>query len=377
FAGNRSSNSLPYVDRLLRAGAILLGRSTSPEFGLLCVCHSPLWGVTRNPWNLEYSPGGSSGGAGAALAAGMTTIADGSDYGGSIRVPASASGVFGIKPSYGRVPAGTVESLDPYHAYGPMTRTVADGALMLNVMAGQHHSDPASVPGRFRLPLKPKDIKGWRVALSMDLGYFEIDSEVVSNTLAAADAFRELGCTVDEVTIPWTKDIFEAAATHYAAYLYYEDPEQMDPEKGALLADSTLAYTAKSAARHRLSFEQAQQVRARMYADLEKIFRRYRVMLCPMLGITGVPADLPVEGVDVYINGKKQDPEWDWCLAYPFNMLGYLPIASVPSGFSSQKMPTGLQIVGQPFDEVSVFRAAYAFERVRPWMDCPERRPPL
>ena len=190
------------MDRLLRAGAILFARTTTPEFALLGVTHSDLWGVTRNPWNLDFSPGGSSGGAGAALAAGMTTLADGSDIGGSIRIPASCCGVFGLKPSHGRVPSGGPGSLDSYLAYGPMTRTVADAALMLNVMAGQHHDDPASVPDELALPLHPEGIKGWRIALSMDLGYFEVDPEVVRNTESAAAALREAGAIVEEVRMP-------------------------------------------------------------------------------------------------------------------------------------------------------------------------------
>ena len=153
YENHRSPKSLAYVDRLLRAGAILLGRSTTPEFALLGVTHSDLWGVTRNPWNLDMTPGGSSGGAGAALAAGMTTLADGSDIGGSIRIPASCCGVFGLKPAHGRVPTGSAGALDPYLAYGPMTRRVADSALMMNVMAGQHRDDPVSVPSRLRPPL--------------------------------------------------------------------------------------------------------------------------------------------------------------------------------------------------------------------------------
>ena len=165
---HRPARSLVYVDRLLRAGAILLARTTTPEFALLGVTHSVLWGVTRNPWNLALSPGGSSGGAGAALAAGMTTLADGSDIGGSIRIPASCCGVFGLKPSHGRVPSGGPGSLDSYLAYGPMVRTVADAALMLNIMAGRHRDDPASVPDELALPLHPEGIEGCRIAFSMD-----------------------------------------------------------------------------------------------------------------------------------------------------------------------------------------------------------------
>ena len=372
---HRPLKSLACVDRLLHAGAIVLGRTTTPEFALLGVTHSDLWGVTRNPWNLDFSPGGSSGGAGAALAAGMTTLADGSDIGGSIRIPASCCGVFGIKPSHGRVPSGGPGSLDSYLAYGPMTRTVADAALMLNVMAGQHRDDPASVPGELALPLHPDGIRGWRIALSMDLGYFEVDPEVVRNTESAAAALREAGAIVEEVRMPWTRRVFEAGAAHYAAFPGYPDPETISPEDRALLSAPAREYQAYMRAMPRLEPEEAEAVRLSMYRDMAGVFGRYRVLITPTTGVPSVPADLPIEGATLAINGKPVDPVWDWCLTYPFNMLGHLPAASAPSGFSSSGVPTGLQIVGAPYDEAAVLQVAAALERVRPWLDGPERRP--
>ena len=377
YAEHRSRRSLAYVDRLLRAGAILLARSTTPEFALLGVTHSALWGVTRNPWNPDLTPGGSSGGSGAALAAGMTTLADGSDIGGSIRIPASCCGVFGLKPAHGRVPSGAPGSLDPYLAYGPMTRGVADAALMMNVMAGQHREDPVSVPGRLRLPLRPGGIEGWRIALSMDLGYFEIDPEVERNTRAAADALRAAGAVVEEVKIPWTRKVFEAGLTHYAAFIGYEDPERMAPERRDLLSASAREYPAYLRRMPRLDFEGSEACRLSMYEDMAGLFRRYRALVTPATGVPAVAADLPVEGATLTINGKAQDPVWDWCLSYPFNMLGHLPCASAPSGLSSQGVPTGLQIVGHAYDEAGVLRIGAALERVQPWLDRPERRPAL
>ena len=374
---HRPARSLVYVDRLLRAGAILLARTTTPEFALLGVTHSALWGVTRNPWNPALSPGGSSGGAGAALAAGMTTLADGSDIGGSIRIPASCCGVFGLKPSHGRVPSGGPGSLDSYLAYGPMTRTVADAALMLNVMAGRHRDDPASVPDELALPLYPEGIKGWRIALAMDLGYFEVDPEVVRNTESAADALREAGAIVEEVRMPWTRRVFEAAAAHYAAFPGYPDPETMSPEDRAFLSAPAREYQAYMRAMPRLGLEDAEAVRHSMYRDMAELFRRYRALVTPTTAVPSVPADLPIEGAALTINGKAVDPIWDWCLTYPFNMLGHLPAASAPSGFSSSGVPTGLQIVGAPYNEAAVLQIAAALERVRPWLDGPERRPDI
>ena len=376
YEHHRPRKSLAYVDRLLRAGAILLARTTTPEFALLGVTHSGLWGITRNPWNLDLSPGGSSGGAGAALAAGMTTLADGSDIGGSIRIPASCCGVFGLKPSHGRVPSGGPGCLDPYLAYGPMTHTVADAALMMNVMAGWHRrDDPASVPGRLRLPLHPDGIKGWRIGLSMDLGYFEVDPEVVRNTEFAVAALREAGAIVEEVIIPWTHRVFEAGAAHYCAFPGYPDPDTMSPEDRALLSAPAREYQAYMRSMPRLRRAESNAVRLSMYRDLANVLGRHRALVTPTTGVPSVPADLPIEGATLEINGKAVDPVWGWCLSYPFNMLGHLPSASAPSGSSSSGVPTGLQIVGSPYDEAGVLRIAAALERVRPRLDVPARRP--
>ena len=375
YERHRPSKSLVYVDRLLDAGAILLGRSTTPEFALLGVTHSELWGISRNPWNLDLSPGGSSGGAGAALAAGMTTLADGSDIGGSIRIPASCCGVFGLKPAHGRVPSGAPCALDPYLAYGPMTRAVADSALMMNVMAGQHRDDPVSAPGRLRLPLDPGGIKGWRIGLSMDLGYFEIDREVARNTEAAARALREAGAEVVEARIPWTRRVFEAGAAHYATFPGFQDPETMTPGDRTLLSTPAREYHAYMRRMPRLGLEESEACRMSMYEDMARFFRRHHALVTPTTAAPLVAADLPIEGATLTINGKAQEPVWDWCLTYPFNMLGHLPSASAPSGFSTTGVPTGLQIVGRPYDESGVLRIAAALERVRPWLDCPERRP--
>ena len=179
---NRPDHTYPVTERLMRAGAILHIRTTTPEFGYAGTSHSPLWGVSRNPWNPDYTPGGSSGGSGGAVAAGMTTIADGGDGGGSIRIPASVNGLFGFKPPYGRNPNDT----DAPHMFlvqiGVLTRTVAESALLQNVVSGPHKADIASLRTRVRLPLTYEGIEGWRIAYSPDLGYVQVDPEVQENT---------------------------------------------------------------------------------------------------------------------------------------------------------------------------------------------------
>ena len=210
FARDVATDTLPTVERLLRAGAIPLARSTSSELGIPTVCTGALWGVTRNPWNLAVSPSGSSGGSGAALAAGMTPIADGSDFGGSLRIPASASGVFGYKPPFGRNPQDRGGVFESYLHYGPMSRSVADGALMQNVMSGQHPHDLATLRERVVVPQQAGSIKEWKIALSMDLGYKRIDPEVERATRHAAQVFRDLGCKVDEVDLGWTSATISA-----------------------------------------------------------------------------------------------------------------------------------------------------------------------
>ena len=275
------------------------------------------------------------------------------------------------------MPSGGPRSLDSYLAYGPMTRTVADAALMLNVMAGQHRDDPASIPDELDLPFHPGGIKGWRIALSMDLGYFEVDPEVVRNTESVAAPLREAGAIVEDVRMPWTRRVFEAGAAHYAAFPGSPDPETMPPEDRARLSAPAREYQAYMRVMPRLGPEEAESVRLSMYEDMAEHFRRYRALVTPTTAVPSVLAALPIEGATLTINDKAVDPVWDWCVTYPFNMLGHLPSASAPSGFSSSGVPTGLQIVGAPYDEETVLQIAAALKGVRPWLDVPQRRPDI
>lgn len=373
FADFRPDNTAPTIERLFAAGAIMHCRTTTPEFAHAGTTHSPLWGITRNPWNLEYTPGGSSGGAGAALAAGMTTLADGTDGGGSIRIPASACGIFGFKPPFGRNPLDREHPLETILHYGPLTRSVADAALMQNVMSGQHPADICTVREKVTIPEAFEGIKGWKVAFSMDLGYFEVDTEVQKNTLGAVEVFKELGCQVDEVDVGWNFGVLDAWLTHWeglfagiAQDLLPRWRYEMDPFVVKILERGM----SHSAAR----LYRVNQVRSEMYKTLAPILDKYNILICPTLAVPAVKADHNNAASDFRINGKEVFGYVQWVLTYPFNLVGQCPVASVPSGFSTFGVPTGLQIVAKTFDDLSVFRAAAAFEAAKPWRD---KRPDL
>ena len=199
YADAIADHTSPLAERAIAAGAIVHARTTQPEFACTGFTQSHLFGITRNPWNLDYDVGGSSGGAGAALASGLTTLAGGSDIGGSIRIPSACCGVVGFKPPYGRVPQLPPFNLDHYCHEGPMARTVADCALFENIISGPSPIDIASLRERVELPLHPAGVSGLRIALSLDLGGWEPDDDVRRNTLIAADALRDAGAVVEEV----------------------------------------------------------------------------------------------------------------------------------------------------------------------------------
>jgi len=354
-----------FVERMLRARPVLVGRSTTPEFSSACVTHSRLWGVTRNPWNPRFNTGGSTGGGAAAVATGMTVLSDGSDYAGSIRIPASACGVFGYKPPLGRIPSSGPWNLNGYAVLGPITRTVADAALMMNVIAGHDPRDLTSVRERIRYPSQYKPVKGWRVAYSADLGFFPVAPDVAKATRAALDAFREAGVEIEEVDLGWTEDSVRAFVAH-ARETDFLPVSKLPAKQRALLCDYIRGRKGKFLATG-TSYAQSLMIRAAMYDKLEPILERCQVLLCPTLAVPSVPAEHDPLDDSFTINGKKVEPQIGWCMTFPFNMLCQLPVATVPCGFGKSGVPIGLQIVGRPFDDLAVFQAAAAFEQARPW----------
>ena len=263
-------------------------RTTTPEFAYAPITASPLWGVTRNPWSLEHAPGGSSGGAGAALAAGMTVLADGTDAGGSVRIPAAACHVVGYKPPFGRNPLDLDHPIESLLHYGPMTRSVGDAALMQNVMSGAHPDDMCSLRERVALPESFPPIEGWTVAFSMDLGMFEIDPEVARNTQAALGVFRRLGCTVREVSPDWGGfDLphpylryWEGMAAASLGGLLDAWRDDMDPYMVRII-ENGLSHSAETLYRCNI-------VRGAMYRSLAPILESCDVLVCPALAVPTV-----------------------------------------------------------------------------------------
>ena len=370
---NRPDHTYPVTDRLMRAGAILHIRTTTPEFGYAGTSHSPLWGVSRNPWNSDYTPGGSSGGSGGALAAGMTTIADGGDGGGSIRIPASVNGIFGFKPPYGRNPNDTTAP----HAFlvqiGVLSRTVADSALLQNIVSGPHKADINSLRTRVRLPLTYEGIEGWRIAYSPDLGYVEVDEEVREKTRKAVGVFRDLGCEVEEVDLGWTSGVLNQYLRLFEVF-FASGLQDFLPEWRFEMDPKVVDLVEKGKRVSGVEFERVSQTRGWMYQKLAPILERYDVMICPTLAVPAVRADHTNMDSGFTINDKPVEPHLGWLLTYPFNMMNQCPVASVPTGFAGNGIPTGLQIVGRTYDDARVFRAAAAFEAATNWN---QHRPPL
>jgi Asp-tRNA(Asn)/Glu-tRNA(Gln) amidotransferase A subunit family amidase len=254
-----------------------------------------------------------------------------------------------------------------------MTRSVADAALMQNVMSGSHPADICSLREKINLAEHFESIKGWKIALSMDLGYFEIDPEVRRNTLEAAEIFKELGCEVEEVDVGWNYGVLDAWQTHWeglfagiAGELLPRWRYEMEPFVVHLL-ERGLSHSAARLYRCNL-------VAGEMYKTLAPILDKYNILICPTTAVPSVKAEHRNDDPDFTINGKRVPAYVQWILTYPFNMMSQCPVASIPSGFSSLGIPTGLQIVGRTFDDLSVFRAAAAFEAARSGS---KRRPSL
>jgi aspartyl-tRNA(Asn)/glutamyl-tRNA(Gln) amidotransferase subunit A len=357
----------PAVAKVLAAGGILIGKTTTPEFGFKAVTDSPLTGITRNPWDLRKTSGGSSGGAGSAVAAGLGPLALGTDGAGSIRIPASFNGIFGLKPTYGRVavyPPNPVPFLS--HA-GPMTRTVRDAAQLLNVIAGPDERDLLSLPADQTdfLAACEGGIRGLRVAWSPTLGYAKVDSEVASITDVAARSFEErLGCQIEaaepgfESPHSWFAILWTMS---YALRLQGMLPEwesRMDPDLVRLI---------KGAARFGPNeFGEALARRWALWDTTRKFFDRFELLLTPTLPVPAfaVGRGAP-EGISGTVGALPPFPEW-LPFTYPWNLTGQ-PAATVPCGFTREGLPVGLQIVGRRFADATVLRAAAAFEDTHPW----------
>ena len=351
----------PVVARLREAGAVLFGKTTTPEFGWKALGDSPLTGVTRNPWNLAHTPGGSSAGAAAGLAAGIGPLAVGTDGGGSIRIPGSFSGVFGLKPTFGRVAAYPPNPFGTVAHIGPMARTVADAARMLTVISGFDDRDPWSVPADRRDFSGGLDAAaaGLRIGYSPALGYARVDPEVGAAVERAAQAFTRLGARVEaaEPGFANPRDAFMTLWTTGAARLLSgfpaSAPAQMDPG----LVSSAEFGAAKTA----LDYLAADAVRNETAQAMIRFHRRYDLLLTPTVAVPALPV-----GYDLH--DPANEAHWiDWTpFSYPFNLTRQ-PAATIPCGLTKAGLPIGFQLVGRYHDESTVLRAARGYEAAHPW----------
>ena len=362
------------VERVKASGAIVLGKTNTPEFGHRGTTENLLGEPCRNPWNPERTPGGSSGGAAAGVAAGLSAISTGSDGGGSVRIPASFCGLYGIKPTQGRVPRyggrAAPAVANQLSQSGPITRTVRDSAILLQALAGWDARDAGSLrdtPANYIAALD-RDISDLRIGWSPDFGYAAVDPEVVEACGSAAKVFTEMGCDVGDggFTLDSPQEAFRVlfAVNTYASsgYLLHENGDDLTDY---FRANMEFAAT-QTAADYARAVGELDVVKMRFDA----FFEDYDLLLSPTMA---VPA-FEIEQHPTIIGGREVDPFFGYLpFTYPINAIGHTA-ASVPCGFSSDGMPIGLHIVGRHGDEETVLAASAAFERAMPWAD---KRPPV
>ena len=363
------------VERVKDAGVIVLGKTNVPEFGMVGTCENRLGEPGRNPWDTDRTPGGSSGGAAAAVAAYLCPAATGSDGGGSIRIPSNFCGVYGIKPTQGRVSGYTGVDGPPmpyiFSQNGPITRTVRDAATLLQVMAGYDPRDPTSLrerPPDFGAAVD-REIEGLSIAWSPDFGFANVHPDVLEVTSSAARVFEELGCHIEEsdLVLDEPYDVFgpiQAADSYASLGQYLESHADLLTDFARFFLEIGKRVTAAEYAR---SLGRIDALKARM-TDL---FEEYDLLLSP----TACFPAFPNEDFPGRIKGGSTFPEqyWNGAFTLPINAIGH-PAATVPAGFSSDGMPIGLHIVGRWSDEEKVLSASAAFERTRPWI---QYKPPV
>jgi aspartyl-tRNA(Asn)/glutamyl-tRNA(Gln) amidotransferase subunit A len=376
YADEIADHSAVVAERILAAGGIVHARTTTPEFSCAGFTHSRLWGVTRNPWSPDFAVGGSSGGSGAALASGTAALATGSDIGGSIRIPASFNGVVGFKPPFGRVPEEPPYNLDQYCHEGPLARTVADCALLQNVIAGPHPRDLVCVAPKLEIPDELESIEGMTAALVVAPGDWPVDPDVAANTRAAAEAFREAGATVEEVELAVRReDVRRATYIHFGAHFGADIMAEARAHGDLMtpyalkMAEDTVAALRDGTTAEGLALE------ARIMEAVADVLAGHDLLLMPTVATRGLVAGDDYVDHGVTVDGVDLPDYFESLLTPVFNIASRCPVLSVPSGFADNGVPTGLQIVGRPYEDVTVFRAGAAFERLRPWLDAPERRP--
>lgn len=354
------------VKRLYDAGCVMLGKTNTPEFGYAGVTDNKVFGETKNPWHLERTSGGSSGGAGAAVASGISPLALGSDGGGSIRHPACFCGIFGIKPTFGRVPIypslGIAGHTISHH--GPLTRYVKDAALMLDVIKGPHEADRESLPEENisyfeNVEKRPKSLN---ILFTLDLGYAKVlDPDVEKAVENAVYQFESLGWTLEQPKLRLRPPVI-AFNTLYTSMYGFDHKSDLKKSRDLMdpnfvkLVEAGLSYDA-------YSLVKANYKRKQFYEKFYKIFKNYDIMITPT---TAIPAFELGKMFPKKINGVGVSPTGWQPFTFPFNLTGQ-PAATVPCGWSKDGLPIGMQIVGKHYQDLLVLQVAHAFEKLSPW----------
>ena len=365
FEDNVTSEDTPLVARLKEAGAVLIGRTNSPEFGWKGATDNLVFGTTRNPWNTDRTPGGSSGGASAAVAAGMGPVGIGTDGGGSIRIPAAFCGLFGIKASFGRVPNYPATTVDSLRHKGPLTRTVGDAALVLDVIAGPDDRDSLSLPADTisYSEVLEEGISGWKIAYSPDMGFGEVDPEVAALCAAAAERFSETGATVDTVSLDWP-DPYECWNIYFYGGIagslgprLAAEGDQLDPGLKALVDEGVKLSGGE--------FARAALDRFAYWQRVVALYEDYDLLVTPGTAVPPFPVGLDNAAP---MPGQEARPLLWTPFTYPFNLTGQ-PASVIPCGFTDDGLPVSLQVVGRRYDDAGVLRASRAYERIAGWSD--------
>ncbi|HEY2252574.1 MAG TPA: amidase [Planctomycetaceae bacterium] len=370
FEQNVTAEDCPAVARLRAAGMIIVGRSNTPEFGWKGVTDNRVFGITRNPWNTDLTPGGSSGAAAAAVAAGLGPIGLGTDGGGSLRIPAAFCGLTGFKASFGRVPNWPGSSGAMLRHIGVITRTVGDQAAALDAIAGPDARDLLSLPAvekNFASQLD-RGIRGKRIAYSPNLGYATVDPEVAAICRKAAERLAEAGAHVEHIELDW-QDPYETWSVFFfgtaAAAM-----EQKLATQGDQLDPGFRRVVDRGLKLRGVDFGNALGARHDFWAKVRQVYERFDLLLCPTLAV--LPFKVGQDDADP-IGGEDLGPLQWTRFTYPFNLTGQ-PAASVPAGWSKAGLPVGLQIIGDRHADLVVLQAARAWEQVQAWRD---KRPVL
>ena len=354
------------VKRLKKAGCVILGKTNTPEFAHCGSTHNKIFGETKNPWKLDRTSGGSSGGAAAAVASGISPLAIGSDRGGSIRIPSCFCGVYGLKTSFGRVPMYPTHGIDGIliNTYGPIVRYVKDAALMLDAIKGPHHADKYSLPEQNvnyseKIDDKPKKLK---IGYSLDLGYAKvIDSEVEKNVLNSAQNFEKFGWSVEKAEIKMRKPELPFVIFHTVMYAYdfksklKEWKDKMEPDLVRMI-EGGLSYSGLDVMK---AFSRIKQI----YEVFYQYFKNYDILITPSTAVSAF--ELGIMG-PTQINGINFSPTGWTPFSFIFNLTGH-PAATIPCGWSSEGLPIGMQIVANRFEELKLLQVSKAFEEIAPW----------